>query len=329
MTLGRIKAEVQMMETDVLMLLAFPLALHWLDRRPAAAGAVLGFALNIKYLTVAALPYLLIRRRWTAAAAFVVATAGFALLPALKVGVRTDLRYLGVAGGGLTEYLGVKTADGQRARVPHLTDMLSVSVTSGIARAVRNRHPGAALPLAAAVAAAAVGLAGWWYRRSRLPFLAWPPAAAQQVPPYRALVALEWVGVVAVALCFSPDTNMRHLILCLLVNAAAAVLLLAPAPGVPRLPLLIAVVVEVLTFDTGNVWSRSANVAWFRVGGHGWWLLVVYGTLLWTGLRHVIAGTSGGKAAGGAAAGAGGTEGTPTSPMASTTSPSGVRSAGA
>src|SRR5262249_8352963 len=64
----RIRADLQMFQVNSVILLMLTLALCWLDRFPILAGAPLGFVMNIKYLSLAYLPYLLIRRRWLTAA---------------------------------------------------------------------------------------------------------------------------------------------------------------------------------------------------------------------------------------------------------------------
>ncbi|MFA6045003.1 MAG: glycosyltransferase family 87 protein, partial [Phycisphaerales bacterium] len=79
----KIRTELRMGQTDVLMLLCFTLGLVWLRRRPTLAGLALGFAFNIKYLPLVLLPYLIVRRRWHAALAFVAGILLFAFLPAL------------------------------------------------------------------------------------------------------------------------------------------------------------------------------------------------------------------------------------------------------
>src|SRR6202042_3814306 len=68
----KIRNELQMLQTNALMLMMFVLALRWLDRRPILAGIALGVVFNIKYLSLAMLPYLILRRRWKTLAAFVI-----------------------------------------------------------------------------------------------------------------------------------------------------------------------------------------------------------------------------------------------------------------
>ncbi len=116
------------------------------------------------------------------------------------------------------------------------------------------------------------------------------PAAG--LPP--AVTAAEWPVLVAVLLAFSPQTNTRHLFDATLLTTAAAVLLLAPAAGVRRWPVAAGCAVLVLGFTlppgsrtVQGFWSPT--VAWLRVGGPCWCLLVAAAGLLWTGLAQARA----------------------------------------
>src|SRR6185437_546115 len=103
---NELRAQLTMLETDALMLLMFTLALYWLDRRPIWAGLALAFAFNIKYLSIVTLPYLILRRRWTAAFSMVLGAVFFALLPAVLLGWNEEIRCLQVSTGGLLRWVG-------------------------------------------------------------------------------------------------------------------------------------------------------------------------------------------------------------------------------
>src|SRR5258705_8948935 len=75
---NRIKSDVQMFQVNTLILAMFCLGLYWLDRQPWLAGSALGLALNIKGQSIVMLPYLLVRRRWSAAAAMASSALVFA-----------------------------------------------------------------------------------------------------------------------------------------------------------------------------------------------------------------------------------------------------------
>ena len=122
------------------------------------------------------------------------------------------------------------------ARVLAVTDMVSTSITSSFARRVTRAGGRSLWPAfagAVAVAAGCVALAAWMYARRGVPCWVWPAAAAQAAQPFRWMIAVEWAGLIAFLLAFSPDTNMRHVILAVLVNAAAAAALLFGRAGRP------------------------------------------------------------------------------------------------
>lgn len=292
LALDKLKGEYQMWQTNALVMLMFATALWQLDRRPWLAGLALGLAFNIKYLPVLALPYLLVRRRWGAAAWFALGIVAFALLPAVLVGWETNLGYLRTAFAGFARLLGIDAGPGPKANIDGITAPYSVSVTSALARLLGEdrgyAHGGGSR--AALGAAAALGLLyaaglGAMYRARRVPALLWPPAAAQGAPPWRALVAVEWVGLIVAVLCFGPQTNMRHMSLLLVVLSPGVALLLFGA-GLARRPLLIgtAALVLAIILPPGGAGFDAARDAWFRVGGPSVCMLCYFAALAWTGL---------------------------------------------
>jgi hypothetical protein len=288
LTYGRIKAELAIMQTDVIVLAAYIFGIYWLDRRPALAGAVLGFALNIKYYTLPGLFYFLLRRRWRAAAWFGIAAIFFALLPALRVGLHTDLRYLSIAFGGVLKSVGVETGQSEAAHVHHVYESLSVSITSGISRMVRRSHPGLATSLTALVIILFVLLATWWYRARNLPLYGWPARIAQRAWPFRQLIILEWAGLMIASIAFSPDANLRHMVLVLFPNIIAVTLLLAGGNKSNRIPLLLGLVLQIYALDLfGDLHSENFRDLFFYAGGQGWCLLIFYGVVLWAGLKEI------------------------------------------
>jgi hypothetical protein len=289
----KVKGEWQMWQTDVWMLLLFVLGLRWLDRRPAWAGVALGIGADIKYLPLLLLPYLLVRRRWTAAGALVAASVAFGVLPAVSTGWSANARNWTTALHGLTGMAG-GGGGAERAEVHDVADSLSCSVTSALARATHAGGP-TAFALATAVGLVLFAAAAAVYRRWRVPLL----GRGDALPA--AVAAVEWPVLVAVLLAFSPQTNTRHLFDATLLTTAAAVLMLAPATGVRRGPLAVGVAVLALGFTlppgrrtVQGFWSPT--VAWLRVGGPCWCLLAAAGALLWTGLAQARAIGAGGPA---------------------------------
>ena len=288
-----LRGELQQMETDVLMLLMFTLSLHWLDRKPFRGGGALAFAANIKYLSLIALPYLLLRRRWKAAGGLVGWTIAFGLLPAFVLGWKENLRCLRVAVGGLLGWVAKHAPGIPVAQVHGIADGLSVSITSAIARQLRYQHlsQSYALVIAAGIGLVLLVIAWAVYRHHRLPMWKWPYAAAQESPPYLGLVALEWAALVVVALAFSPNTNTRHLSMVALIYTGAAAMLLVPRPNVPRWPLLAGTVVLFvgLILPTPMLTRYPFGKAYFRWSVCSWALLAMYAGMLVTGLHYVRA----------------------------------------
>ena len=287
----KVKDELQMLQTNGLMLLMLALALRWLDRKPTWAGIALGFACNIKYLPLILLPWLLVRRRWRTAAFFVVSAAGFALLPALQSGWDDNLTHLSVAFGGLGHMIGVDTASAASADIWSMRAGVSLSITSAIARITHRRHADfLMLPMVAAVAGCTLVMIALAYRRNLLPFLRWPTAGRQSTQPYRALIAIEYPSLIALALVFSPQTNPRHLVLLLLVTALLWTMLRVVDAGAARVRLIVAAAVLLLglTFPWGGTLTRFAHGVrpWFTYGGQGWCILLTVGLLIGSGLKY-------------------------------------------
>ena len=304
----KLKGELQMWQTNLLLLFLFTAALRLLDRRPTLAGAALGVAFNIKYLPIVLLPYLLLRRRWAAAGAFAASAAGFALLPAALTGWDANLRNQAVAYDGILRLVGVPVGPARAANVEGITAAFSVSIPSAFARLAGGS---AVLGLAAAglVGLAAAAAAAWMYRRNGVPFLYRPDGARPEAQPARALAGVEWAALMTAVLAFSPQTNTRHLSLLLFVLTAAVVLLAFPHRGVARWPLLVGTSVLVLGLvlppgsqefgeRLGALFTASVE-SWRAIGGPSWCALAMLGTLLWVGLRYArsLAEARGGGAA--------------------------------
>ncbi len=273
---------------DTLLLLPTVAGLWWLDRRPAICGTALGFAANIKYLTLAMLPYLALRARWRAAAALAASTVGFALLPALVVGWERNLQLLRWALVGIARLSGVDVAEEGMANagtIEERTRGISISAALGRLGHQMGLGPVGTVGLVAA-AAGATGLIAWWiYARAGVP-LFWGRWGKEPEARRPGVVLLEWCGVITAMLAFSPHTEVRHTVLLLPVHAATAALLLAER-GVSRWPLAVALVLSQLAFrlPPGGATYETALDEWRSVGGPSVFMLVMYLALLWTGLE--------------------------------------------
>lgn len=287
MNSDKVKGEWQMWQTDIFMLLLFVLGLRWLERRPVLAGIALGLAVNIKYLPLLFLPYLLIRRQWKVSASLLISSVVFALLPAIGTGWNANARNWATATDGLFRMAGLRTSSSEAAEIHPLTDALSCSITSAWARGTRETGSTAvAFGLAAATALTALGIAAMMYRRRGISLL----HGQRETNAHRSpLVGVEWSVLLAAVLAFSPQTNTRHLFDALLLTVPAAALLLFRRPGVNRLPLLIGCIILIGGFtlppgNRNNPRLYSASLHWLMWGGPCWSLLVMSLTLLWTGL---------------------------------------------
>jgi glycosyl transferase family 87 len=287
----KVKNELQMFQTNGLMLLMLALALRWLDRKPLLCGIALGFACNIKYLPLVLLPWLLIRRRWQAAASCILSCIFFALLPAVQSGWKDNLTHLSTAFGGLGHLVGIDTQSAQSADIWNMRAGVSLSITSAIARIThRAKSEALMLPIVLAIAAVVLAATAAIYRRRAIPFLRWPAAAEQSAQPFRSVVPMEWAALIALALVFSPQTNSRHLVLLLLATTIFSCMLLHPRKGIPIYPLLIAAAVLLLglTFPWGGTLTDFAHQSrlWFTWGGQGWCVLLIYFLLVNSGLHY-------------------------------------------
>lgn len=284
----KVRSELLLMQTDAVLLLAFALGLRWFERRPYAAGLVLGIAANIKYLPLLLLPYLLARRRWKTSAAMIASFAVGLYVPALTVGWRRASEYAAKALGGLGSMSGLRPRSETDPRIYSITWDRSASLTSTVVRALGNDGlTVAALGVVAALAGGCLLLAWWMYRqRGRDLFAPLPPTGAR-----RPLIALEWAAVIVAVLVFSPQITARHLLLSLpLVTLAVALL---GAPGASRGGLVIALVV----FELGLVLPLRQNThivdTWRYAGGPSWSTLVLLYTCAWQCLGLIQRATSG------------------------------------
>jgi Glycosyltransferase family 87 len=284
----KIHMDLQMFQTNALMFLMFALSLRWLDRHPILAGFPLGVIFNIKYLSLAMLPWLIIRRRWGTAVGFIIAAVGFALLPAVVSGWNENLRDLQVAFGGLLHMVGIGHAVGsvtEQANVEDITAWFSCSLSSAMARMTLFGVPmRVALICAGMIALITLGVVILLYRRESIPLFSWPKRKTQIDQPWRAVISLEFSALVAASLCFSPQTNTKHLLLALLVTIPAAVLILNRRPGVPRYVVVVGMVIQFFGFILPVNDEHGTQALWIGTGGPAWCLLIGLLTVLSVGL---------------------------------------------
>ena len=294
--LPRIKAELDQGQVDFLVLMGITLSLFWIRRYPLLAGVALGIVANVKYQTAIFLPYFLVRAWWSASAGFALGAVGAALSGALVIGWATNLDYLGRAFAGLGWVVGIEPVAEAGKAQPFMFPMSwgeSVSLSSTFARwseALGWGDGGTVLMIGSAAVCCLV--LGWWlYARAGAPlFRDRSGRSGRMDEAYAPLIALEWTGLVMASIAFSPQTKMRHMALLLIVILLVAQFLVVRREGVPRWPLLVAVIVMLIGMilppgdpEEMRVWRK----AWRAQGGPTWCVLLVYFTLVWTALRWV------------------------------------------
>ncbi len=283
---GEVKTEWATGQTDTLILLGFVLALRWLDRMPWLAGLAIGFSANIKYQTLFALPWMLFRRRWQAAAASVLSMGIFAFVPALVSGWAGNLRDLSVAFAGLGSFAGIHSE--AAARTVKLTWIRSVSITSAGGRLLESfqRNPSGGFLLGGLVALLFLGVVFLIYRTRGFHLLAATPEPKTMRPRDPGLVALEWIGLMVAWLAFGPEVARRHMFVLLLLHVAVLALLISPVATFRRQSLMIALVAWQLGLrlpPSAHSLEKATNF-WNGIGGPSWCLLGLYAAMLWCGL---------------------------------------------
>ncbi len=267
----KLRSELRLGQTDMLVLLGMMLSLRWLDKRPILSGIVLGFIGHIKYQSLVVLPYLLIRRRWRALTSTIVSAAAFALSTAAVFGWDRNAEYLRRGVGGLVRLFGEPAVEGA-ANIFPITWIRSISVTSTLARFQEWADlPAWSLPAMVLVAAGAALAAVMLLYKARgcSLFLRRDRVYDMTSPRAHALVAIEWAGMITAVLVFGPQTTARHMVLLVPLVSMAAMLLVVPRPGIRRLPILAAIVFLLLAFvlPPGSGDDTPALHTWRAVGG--------------------------------------------------------------
>jgi Glycosyltransferase family 87 len=285
-----IHADLHLGQSDGLVLFALVLALNCLDERPITAGLFLGLAGAIKYIALAYIPYLVLRRRWRAAASSAAGWIGWMLLPSIFIGWTRNLNYIARAVAGLfamsdpnvgSARPGASPALGTLAGISGVVWERSVSLTSAVMRHL-GKHPGEIWAIAALLGLAVICLAFAWLLVRKSGFTLWTgrglPADAQ-VASNRALVLGEWSAVLTATLLFSPQLTERHFVLLLPVTVLASFLFLTARRFVDRFVLGAGTVLLLagLYLPPGGIVRWEAALAWWRdIGGLSWCALLFF-----------------------------------------------------
>ena len=285
-----IHSDLHLGQSDGLVLFALVLALNCLDKRPIMAGLFLGLAGAIKYIALAYIPYLVLRRRWRAAASSAAGWVGWMLLPSISVGWTRNLNYIARAVAGLfamsdpnvgSARPGTSPALGTLAGISGVVWERSVSLTSAVMRHM-GTHPGKIWAIAALLGLAVICLAFAWLLVRKSRFTLWAgrglPADAQ-VASSRALVLGEWSAVLTATLLFSPQLTERHFVLLLPVTVLASFLFLIAGRFIERFVLGVGTVLLVagLYLPPGGIARWETALAWWRdIGGLSWCALLFF-----------------------------------------------------
>ena len=281
-------------QSDAITLLAFSLAVWWVDRSALAArlgaGAILSIAVQIKHQAILPVIYLAVRGRWWSVLGFVVALPVVAALPMLTLGFDRWLDAMTRAYSYVVT-VGSGAAPPEGKTLHDITWDRSISIPSALARAFETESgvPMPAVVLAVGLVAALTLGASWlMYARYRLPLFR-GRGGLQLDERSRGLMVLEWCGLIVALVIFSPQTEMRHTFLLLGPHVLVASLLLVPRAGVPRVPLLIVVVLAQLSsrLPPGEPGFEAALAWWRGVGGASWCVLAMWLGLLWAALAAV------------------------------------------
>lgn len=288
----RISVELKMQQCNTLLLLCWCAAAVYAAKRPWLAGLALAVGFNLKFVTVMAVPYLLLRRRFKAGLFFLGFTLVLAVAPALPLGYPLAAQLWQGTLRGLETASASQSPDTNDSSInspdppPSATNTTAsrvfsmsrfgTSVTTGLLRVTDNLElPQLGWPLVIAAALGYLTLLTWVYRRSGLNFLTGKSLSSAAPPPY--LPALEWAAVILLMLAFSPQTNSRHFVQHVLTFAyLLPVVLILPSRGTRLTALACIVVMSVsLWFPPGGNRS-SLTPFWSNISGSTLTPLLLY-----------------------------------------------------
>ena len=275
---NQIFIELAQGQSDLLVLAGFVLALYWLERKPFLAGVSLGITTLIKYQGLVFLPFLLFRARWRVILGLVTGGVAAAFIPAIMIGWSRNLDYLKIALRGIVNIAGSNFLPvDYAARVPKITWMGNVSITSGLTRIFRDLgwQKTDAFILVMILAILTFFLLRRMFQKHNIAFIWRTPRTLGNPQQEKAIMILEWCALLICLLIFSPQSTLRHTILLLNVNLLTAVMLLFPRQNTKRLPLLIVTLIAQF-----GLWHYR------YVGLPGWGFLIFLPVFIHSGLAY-------------------------------------------
>ncbi len=297
------RGEFEWANCNIPMMAAIVLGMAWLRTKPVLGGAALALACAIKYIPLAFLPYLLVRRQWKAAGGMTAGLLACALLPSLWLGWNRNLEYLSIAMRGMGVMSGASSAptasSGSKpaASVIPIDAEYSLSITSGIARVLGSDRSFASLALwTGGALVIAVGVAWAMYRARGIGFFTLRDRTSKDARRGASLSSMpslwlsECCAVLAAALAFAPQTQERHFNL-LVPLIAGLVVVSGRVPGKSR----IFSIAALLVFAAGvtpmlNLPGTREFVdgVWKWSGAPGWLTLAVAYVFVWTSMSKPV-----------------------------------------
>ncbi len=303
----KLRAVLYSGQSDHLVMLLLASGFALVRRWPFLAGLCVGLASVVKYQSLIFLPYFVLRRRWHEAMGMLAGFAGGLLVGVPVFGWQTNLSYLARSFRGLASMVGLSVADA--TPVHPMTWYASVSIASALARITHYpANKPLFIALYIAVAIACLASVAWMYRRVAVdvglgePLFVGRYGQAERSLARGTLTALEWSGLIIVAIVFSPQSVGRHFVLAVFPLMLAAALLLHPRSSisgtrVSRTWLVAGLIVYVagLTLPPGNSIYEPWLKQWKHIGGASWCALFMFFTLVahalaW-GKAHQTSGT--------------------------------------
>ena len=176
-----------------------------------AVGLALGSSINLKYLALITLPYFLIRGHWKLALGVVLGTLFWALLPALFIGwEKMAFLWRGALAGLLqaTDSSGVRVEG--KARLMNARTF-GISITTACVRVADSMSKPILGPIFAGVLLLVTyALTQTIYAAFRQPM--WLARFGCRELTRPRLMLVEFVGLITIAMAFSPQTNARFIV---------------------------------------------------------------------------------------------------------------------